>query len=106
MKKKLTITVDADVLPLAKRYAKSKGVSLSSLVEQALRDLTREEEPTFSEKWRGKFRAARGGDPEQTPSDTTEEREPTFSEKWRGKFKLAERGTPRYEYLVQKYLGC
>ena len=38
MKKKLTITVDADVLPLAKRYAKSKGVSLSSLVEQALRE--------------------------------------------------------------------
>ena len=43
MKKKLTITVDADVLPLAKRYAKSKGVSLSSLVEQALRDMAREE---------------------------------------------------------------
>ena len=41
MKKKLTITVDADVLPLAKRYAKSKGVSLSSLVEQALREMTR-----------------------------------------------------------------
>ena len=75
MKKKLTITVDSDVLPLARRYAKSKGVSLSSLVEQALRDMTREEEPTFPEKWRGKF-------------------------------KLAERGTPRYEYLVQKYLGC
>lgn len=56
MKKKLTITVDADVLPLAKRYAKSKGVSLSSLVEQALRDMTIEEEPTFSEKWRGKFK--------------------------------------------------
>ena len=57
MKKKLTVTVDADVLPLAKRYAKSKGVSLSSLVEQALRDMTREEEPTFSEKWRGKFKS-------------------------------------------------
>ncbi len=56
MKKKLTITVDVDVLPLAKRYAKSKGVSLSSLVEQALRDMAREEEPTFSEKWRGKFK--------------------------------------------------
>ena len=56
MKKKLTITVDADILPLAKRYAKSKGVSLSSLVEQALRDMTIEEEPTFSEKWRGKFK--------------------------------------------------
>ena len=75
MKKKLTVTVDEDVLPLAKRYAKSKGVSLSSLVEQALRDMAEEEELTFPEKWRGKF-------------------------------KLAERGDPRYEYLVQKYLGC
>ena len=58
MKKKLTVTVDEDVLPLAKRYAKSQGVSLSSLVEQALRDMTRDEEPTFSEKWRGKFKLA------------------------------------------------
>ena len=56
MKKKLTVTVDEDVLPLAKRYAKSQGVSLSLLVEQALRDMTREEELTFSEKWRGKFK--------------------------------------------------
>ena len=63
MKKKLTVTIDEDVLPLAKRYAKSQGVSLSSLVEQALRDMTRDEELTFSEKWRGKFKLAERGDP-------------------------------------------
>ena len=35
MKQKLTITVDAELLPLAKRYARSRGVSLSSLIEQS-----------------------------------------------------------------------
>ena len=118
MKKKLTITVDADVLPLAKRYAKSKGVSLSSLVEQALREMTDEwdleqqQEPSFVEKWRGKFGpmtdeeidAARYEYLAQRERDL--EQEPSFVEKWRGKFKLAERGTPRYEALVRKYLGC
>ena len=77
MKTKLTITIDSELVPLAKKYAKSQGVSLSSLVEQALRDMTKEQE-----------------------------QEPSFVEKWRGKFKLAERGTPRYEALVRKYLGC
>ena len=56
MKSKLTITIDSEILPLAKRYAKGKGVSLSSLVEQALRDMTKDQEPTFAEKWRGKFK--------------------------------------------------
>ena len=39
MKQKLTITVDSDLLPVAKRYARSRGVSLSSLVEQSLREM-------------------------------------------------------------------
>ena len=38
MKQKLTITVDAELIPIAKRYARSRGVSLSSLVEQSLRE--------------------------------------------------------------------
>ena len=64
MKQKLTITVDADLLPVAKRYARSRGVSLSSLVEQSLREMAREDEPAFTSRWRGKFRAAdREGDP-------------------------------------------
>ena len=40
MKSKLTITVDADLIPAAKRYARSRGVTLSSLVEKALREAT------------------------------------------------------------------
>ena len=42
MKQKLTVTVDADLLPVAKRYARSRGVSLSSLVEQSLREMAGE----------------------------------------------------------------
>ncbi len=63
MKQKLTITVDAELLPMAKRYARTRGVSLSSLVEQSLRAITGEDTPSFSSRWRGKFRAAeREGD--------------------------------------------
>ena len=58
MKQKLTITIDADMLPVAKRYARSRGVSLSSLVEQFLREIAGESTPSFSSRWRGKFRAA------------------------------------------------
>lgn len=64
MKRKLTITVDADLLPVAKRYARSRGVSLSSLVEQSLRDIAGDGAPSFSARWRGMFRAAdRADDP-------------------------------------------
>ena len=41
MKSKLTITVDSDLIPAAKRYARSRGVSLSAVIEQALREATR-----------------------------------------------------------------
>ncbi len=62
MKQKLTITVDADLLPAAKRYARSRGVSLSSLVEQSLREMAGEHVASFSERWRGKFQAAERDD--------------------------------------------
>ena len=64
MKQKLTITVDTELLPRAKRYARSRGVSLSSLVEQSLREMTGEGTSSFASRWRGKFRAAdRKNDP-------------------------------------------
>ena len=62
MKKKLTITVDAELLPKAKRYARSRGVSLSSLIEAGLRDLATYEAGSFSERWRGEFRPSGGDD--------------------------------------------
>ena len=63
MKSKLTITVDAELIPAAKQFARSQGVSLSSLVEKALREATEKPEPPFSERWRGKFEAVEGDDP-------------------------------------------
>lgn len=64
MKQKLTITVDAELIPRAKRYARARGVSLSSLVEQSLRQMTKGETQSFSSRWRGKLRAAElEGDP-------------------------------------------
>ena len=63
MKKKLTITVDAELLPMAKRYARSRGVSLSSLIEQSLREVAGDGAASFSSRWRGRFRAAERDDP-------------------------------------------
>jgi hypothetical protein len=56
MKTKLTITIDEDLLPIAKRYARSRGVSLSQLIETALREMRPGDSPSFSERWRGEFR--------------------------------------------------
>ena len=63
MKQKLTITVDADLVPKAKRYARSRGVSLSSLIEQALREAAGADSPSFAARWRGRFKPAERDDP-------------------------------------------
>ncbi len=62
MKQKLSITVDAGLIPVAKRYARSQGVSLSSLIEKSLREITQEAAENFSDRWRGKFQEAERGD--------------------------------------------
>lgn len=63
MKRRLTITVDTDLIPKAKRYARANGVSLSSLVEESLRTLVEEETSSFSSRWRGQLSGAEGDDP-------------------------------------------
>lgn len=63
MKTKLTITIDSDILPAAKRYARSRGVSLSSVVEQSLRNVTAKEATSFTQRWRGRLQAAQRDDP-------------------------------------------
>ena len=63
MKRKLTITVDAELLQMAKWYARSRSVSLSALVEPALRQVAGDRVPSFATRWRGRFRAADGDDP-------------------------------------------
>ena len=63
MKTKLTITVDSEVVPAAKRYARVRGVSLSSVIEGSLKEMVQDEGPSFTERWRGQFRAASRDDP-------------------------------------------
>lgn len=58
MKRKLTLTIDEKLLPRAKRYARARGVSLSSLVEEALQGMASEEAPSFADRWRGRFEPA------------------------------------------------
>ena len=59
MKAKLTISVDEHVVPQAKRYAQRHGTSLSGLIERALRVASASDSPTFSSRWRGRFKPAR-----------------------------------------------
>lgn len=62
MKKKLTVTIDEELLPKAKRYARARGVSLSQLIESALREMATEDYASFSERWRGRFAPAQRDD--------------------------------------------
>ena len=63
MKRKLTITVDEELIPLAKQHARSRGVSLSSLIEKSLREATTRRSQSFATRWKGKFRLAERDDP-------------------------------------------
>lgn len=58
MKTKLTVTIDQALIPRAKRYARQHGVSLSQLIETALKAIGAEDARPFSERWRGGFRPA------------------------------------------------
>jgi post-segregation antitoxin (ccd killing protein) len=62
VKKKLTVTIDEDLLPQAKRYARARGVSLSQLIESALREMAIADYASFSQRWRGRFAPARQDD--------------------------------------------
>ena len=74
MKKRLTLSIDPDVVAMAKRYAQSRGMSLSALVEQYLDKQTRLGEQSNASRWRGKFEPAE------------------------------KHGDPRYDFLAKKYL--
>ena len=63
MKQKLTITVDGELITGAKRYARARGVSLSSLIESELREVISGEDSSFASRWRGEFEPAGREDP-------------------------------------------
>ncbi len=62
MKTKLTLTIDDELVPKAKRYARSRGLSLSQLIERTLSSLSSGDAASFSTRWRGKFTPARRAD--------------------------------------------
>ncbi len=62
MKTKLTVTIDEELVPKAKQYARAQGVSLSQVIETALRGLSYPERPPFSARWRGQFQPAKKKD--------------------------------------------
>ncbi|MCB1743188.1 MAG: hypothetical protein KDK91_22620 [Gammaproteobacteria bacterium] len=63
MKTKVTVTIDEKLVPVAKRYARAQGVSLSQLIENVLRELSADRQSPFSERWGGRFQAADRSDP-------------------------------------------
>jgi hypothetical protein len=56
MKTKLNLTIDEDLVPKTKAYARKNGMSVSELVEEYLREVTKKPDRSFSQKWRGKFK--------------------------------------------------
>jgi uncharacterized protein DUF6364 len=67
MNTKLTLTVDHSVIGKAKAYAKMKGRSLSDIVENYLKAITKEENiveeiSPFVESLRGSFKAPKDFD--------------------------------------------
>ncbi|MDX1396848.1 MAG: DUF6364 family protein [Gemmatimonadota bacterium] len=71
-KSKLTVTIDRELIPRAKRYARSRGVSLSSLIEDALRQMSSDPQTSFSERWAGTF----------VPADRDDERYRRLAKKY------------------------
>lgn len=62
MKTKLTVTIDEALVPVAKQYARTHGVSLSQLIENALRQLSTDQRSSFSSRWRGKLHSVQRDD--------------------------------------------
>lgn len=59
MKSKLNLTIEKDLVPRFKCYARKRNKSVSQVVEEVLVLLTGADEPSFSDRWRGKFRLQR-----------------------------------------------
>ena len=59
MKTKVTLTIDNELLPKAKNYARKNGHSLSQLIENSLREMSHAEDIPFSKRWGGKFKEAK-----------------------------------------------
>lgn len=63
MKRKITIRLDDALVARAERHARSRGLSLSALIESVLRESLAADAPTIAARWRGRFRPANRNDP-------------------------------------------
>lgn len=81
MKQRQTFTLSPEVSLRAKRYARRHGLSLSSLVEDLLREKT-------ETKGAGEGKATK---------------EPSFSQRWAAKGKLSSKEDQRAQRLREKY---
>ena len=63
MKRKLTISLDDALVARAERHARSRGLSLSTLIESVLRDSLAADAPSVADRWRGRFRPVQRNDP-------------------------------------------
>ncbi len=63
MKRQLTIDLDEALALEAERLARSRGLSLASLIETSLRDTLANDAPTAATRWRGRFRPSQRNDP-------------------------------------------
>ena len=63
MKTKLNLTIDKDLVPKSKAFARLKGKSVSQFVEDLLRQAINTEEVSFVDRWRGKFKITEKSDP-------------------------------------------
>ena len=55
MKTKLNLTIDKDLVPKSKAYARMKGKSVSQFIEDLLRKAISNKDESFVKRWRGKF---------------------------------------------------
>ena len=128
MKKRLTVNVDADLIAAAKRHAREHGVSLSSLVEESLREIanggvgavngeTSQDHPRNSSPASQPEPKGASDDGPRTPEDIPEFKLPpgdppregatSWVERWAGLLEDKPGPPPgeddRYDYLMKKY---
>ncbi|MCY3658408.1 MAG: DUF6364 family protein [Caldilineaceae bacterium] len=63
LKGKLMLTIDRDVILAAQEYARSVGVSLSSLVEELLGSMICNKPEPFATRWRGSLKIVERDEP-------------------------------------------
>jgi antitoxin component of RelBE/YafQ-DinJ toxin-antitoxin module len=64
MKKKINLTLDEAVVIKTKKFVRSKGISVSHLVESLLKQAINESKISFSKKWQGQLKLA---NPQKSP---------------------------------------